>query len=289
MKAGLFPGQGLDPALVAEALDVDDPILDRARDLLNYDIRRKVEQVRARSRPILPTSVAQPAIFLAGLIAFRKAFDTGTRFAYLAGHSLGEYTALVAANSIPFGQGLRLVAARGVAMQRASARAAGGMAAVMNLSPGDTDNVCRHTGVSVANDNSSTQVVLSGAEDALSQAAEMVRTLGGRAVLLPVDGAYHTAAMEPAVEELARVLEQTTVRQPKVPVLSNMTANPYRAPGEVRRLLALQLGHKVRFRESILWLVERGVTNFIDLGPGRVVGRLVQATIKSKQEVSALA
>jgi malonyl CoA-acyl carrier protein transacylase len=288
MRAGLFPGQGLDPGSVASALGETDPILERARDVLGYDIRRKVDQVTRRSRPVLPTSVAQPAIFLAGLIAFRTAFDSGDRFAYLAGHSLGEYTALVAANSIPFTDGLRLVAARGEAMQKASSLTAGGMAAVMNLSPEDIDKVCHETGISIANDNSPTQVVLSGPEDALADAAQMVKGLGGRAVLLPVDGAYHSDAMEPAVERLARVLEQTRVRQPKVPVVSNVTARPYRAPGEIRRFLGLQLQHKVRFRESIEWLLEQGVTEFTDLGPGRVVERLARATTKNK-EVATIA
>lgn len=285
MRVGLFPGQGLDAATVLAGLVPNDPVLDRAGEILRFDIRRKVDQVAGRSRAIMPTSVAQPAIFLAGLIGFRKAFERGERFDYLVGHSLGEYTALVAACSIPFTQGLKLVAARGRAMQLAASQTNGGMAAVMNLAPDEVEVVCKETGVLVANDNSPNQVVLSGREDSLGRAAQMVRTLGGRAVLLPVDGAYHSPAMDLAAEHISDVLEGTSVRKPKIPVVSNVSATTYRAPGEVRKLLALQVGHKVRFRESILFVLDHGVPDFVDLGPGRVVARLAEATARTRKEV----
>jgi malonyl CoA-acyl carrier protein transacylase len=281
MRVGLFPGQGLDPAAVASALDPRDRILHKANEILGYDIRRKVEQVTKRSRPVLSTSVAQPAIFVAGLIAFKKAVKRAGRFDYLVGHSLGEYTALVSAGAIPFTQGLKLVAVRGQAMQAAGAATPGGMAAVMNLSLDDAEYVCRKTGVTVANDNSPEQVVLSGREQSLSKAAQMVRAMGGRSVLLPVDGPYHSAAMKLAVDHLSGTLTQTYVRSPReTPVISNVSAAPYRAPGEIRKLLTLQLTNRVRFRESISYLLERGDPEFVDLGPGRVVGRLAEVTAR---------
>lgn len=285
MRCGLFPGQGLDPRTVAASLPDSHDLLERADEILGYDLRRRVAQVERRSRPVLPTDLAQPAIFVAGIISFEQALEREERFHYLAGHSLGEYTALVAGGAMSFAGGLKLVAARGKSMQRVSARASGGMAAALNISFEEALAVCADNGVVVANDNSPDQVVLSGAEDCLSRAAVQVRDLGGRIVRLPVDGAFHSAAMDPAAKELADVLERTEIRSPSIPVLSNVSAEPYRAPGEIRKLLVSQLTGLVRFRESVTWLLKRGVTDFTDLGPGRVVGRLAEATLRAENQV----
>ena len=282
---GLFPGQGLDPRTVAAALPDRHHLLERADETLGYDLRRRVAQVERRSRPVLPTDLAQPAIFVAGIISFEDAVERKEEFHYLAGHSLGEYTALVAGGAMSFVSGLKLVAARGRFMQRASARAGGGMAAALNLSFDVARSVCADTGVVLANDNSPGQVVLSGPEECLSRAAVKVRDLGGRIVRLPVDGAFHSPAMESVARELAELLERTEIRSPSVPVLSNVSAEPYRAPGEIRKLLVSQLTGFVRFRESVAWLLEKGVTRFTDLGPGRVVGRLAESTARAAREV----
>lgn len=284
MRAGLFPGQGLDAAVVLRSLPESHRLLDQADHMLGYDLRRRVEQVLRWSNPLLPTDVAQPAIFVAGLASFEVALESGTNFDYLVGHSLGEYTALVATGAIPFSHGLKLVATRGTAMKRAASHSDGGMAAVMGLSTDQVENLCRQTGVTFANDNSPSQAVVSGSTEALSFAAEVVRSLGGRTVLLSVDGAYHSDAMTSANGALSAALESTDVRCPRIPVVSNVSAVPYRAPGEIRKLLLLQLTHRVRFRESIAWLSTAGVTEFVDLGPGRVVGRLATATAPPRKE-----
>jgi [acyl-carrier-protein] S-malonyltransferase len=289
MRIGLFPGQGLDAAAVASALAEPDPVLDRANDVLGEDIGRRVRQVSTRSRPVLPTSVGQPAIFTAGIIAFRRALEAGERFDYLIGHSLGEYTALVASGSIPLGQGLKLVTARAAAMQRAAASNPGGMAAIMNLSLEDVGEICREAGVAIANDNSPVQVVVSGSEGNLSTAARLARSRGGRSVLLPVDGPYHSAGMASAASELGKVLEETEIRSPRIPVISNVSADRYRAPGEIRKLLALQLTHRVRFRESIARVCRDEGPDFVDLGPGRVVGRMAEATARHGDKASSRA
>ncbi len=288
MRIGLFPGQGLDPTVVATALDDGDPVLQRASEILGYDVKRSVQRIACRPRGVLPTALAQPAIFVGGIASFRNALLNGTRFDRLVGHSLGEYTALVAAKAICFSEGLKLVAARANAMQRAARAASGAMAAVMNLSLDDIEYICSETGATIANDNTPKQVVLSGKEDALARAAEIVRARGGRSVLLPVDGAYHSQAMEPAARDLSYALAQTNVRSPKIEVISNVTAKPYRAPGEIRKLLTLQLTHRVRFRESIE-NISRADADFVDLGPGDVVGRLAKAaarwTTRSEERV----
>ena len=285
MRCGLFPGQGLDPRTVAASLPDSHHLLERADEILSYDLKRRVAQVERRSRPVLPTDLAQPAIFVAGIISFERSLEREERFHYLAGHSLGEYTALVAGGAMSFDGGLKLVAARGKFMQSVSARASGGMAAALNISIEQALAVCADSGVVVANDNSPEQVVLSGPEECLSRAAVQVRDLGGRSVRLPVDGAFHSAAMDPAAKELAGVLERTEIRSPSIPVLSNVSAEPYRAPGEIRKLLVSQLTGLVRFRESVTWLLKRGVTEFTDLGPGRVVGRLAEATMRAANQV----
>lgn len=285
MRAALFPGQGLEPGAVLRALPERHPLLDRGSELLGFDIRQRVSRIARHSQPLLPTDLAQPSIFIAGVIAFEEASREAS-YDFLVGHSLGEYTALVAGGAIPFSHGLSLVAARGAAMKRAASRSDGGMAAVMGLARHHIDEVCARTGATLANDNSPSQVVFSGTRAALDLAAPLVRSLGGRTVLLRVDGAYHSSAMDPALDALAAVLERTDVRSPKIPVLSNVTARPYRSPGEIRKLLAAQLISPVRFRESIEWLVRRGVTDLDDLGPGRVVGRLAEAIAADQKEAT---
>ncbi len=284
MKVALFPGQGLDARVVRRALDPDHPLVQTASELLGYDLVARVDDVARRVRGVLPTSIAQPAIFTAGVIAHEVAADAGERFDYFAGHSLGEYTALVAAGAIRFGPAVRLVAARGEAMERATRRSSGGMAALLGLGIRDAEEIASVYRVTIANDNSPVQVVLSGDTNNLARAAEAAKSKNARCILLPVEGAFHSAAMDPAAQALADALVETDVRSPNVPVISNVTARPYRAPGEIRKLLAEQLTGRVRFRESILYLRSQGVSDFVDLGPGDVVGRLARATVPTNEE-----
>ena len=284
MRAGLFPGQGVDAKVVLNGLDPTHPTVGSASETLGYDLVTRVTQIAKRPRGVLPTSLAQPAIFVAGLIAFEARAATGERFDCLVGHSLGEYTALVAARAIGFEDGLKLVAARGEAMQRATGASSGGMAAVLGLALPVVEEIARTRGLTVANDNSPAQVVLSGDRERLAHAAEAARELGGRCVLLSVEGAFHSGAMSSATEALVDALSATHIRSPAVPVVSNVTARPYRAPGEIRKLLVRQLTGRVRFREAILFLVDRNVGEFVDIGPGDVVGRLARACAHSEKE-----
>ena len=287
MRAALFPGQGIEARSVLDALDPRHPMVLRASEMLGYDLATRVEQASRRPRGTMPTGLAQPAIFIAGLIAYDAALERGERFDHILGHSLGEYTALVAAGSISFRHGLALVAARGSAMQKAAARSSGGMAAVIGLGLEEVEALAAKHGVTVANDNSPRQVVISGETHALAAAAGAVRGAGGRSVLLPVEGAFHSNAMLPAAASLARALFTVEIRNPSIPVVSNISAEPYRAPGEIRRLLEHQLTHRVRFRESVLFLEGAGVRGFVDLGPGEVVGKIARTTVGSGERVGA--
>lgn len=284
MRAGLFPGQGIEAKSILTGLTGENPRLESACDLLGYDLVARVEQIALRPRGILPTSLAQPAIFVAGIISFEEAVERGQTFDYLAGHSLGEYTALVAGGSISFGQGLRLVAARGDAMERATKTSAGGMAAALGLDLEEVTGIAAAHDLTVANDNSPRQVVLSGDPGRLARAAPAIRAAGGRCVLLPVEGAFHSRAMLPATDALTDALVATEIRSPSTRVVSNVSTQPYRAPGEIRKLLVEQLTGRVRFRESLQNLKERGVTEFVDLGPGDIVARLAHATVGRTEE-----
>jgi [acyl-carrier-protein] S-malonyltransferase len=274
VRAGLFPGQGVDAATVHAALR-DGPLLERAGAVLGLDLRAAVERCLDRARPTLPTDLAQPALFVAGLTAHASHLDG---FDVYAGHSIGEYTALAAAGALTPDDGLRLVCLRGRAMKEAAQTAPGGMAAIKGLTPAELEDLCRRSGTVIANDNSPAQLVIGGPDDALAEAARLVRSAGGRALLLAVEGAFHTPAMAPATGALSDALDHTPIRMPRVPVVSNLTARPYRAPGEIRKMLVRQLTERVRFRESVEWMAASGVTDFVDLGPGRVAGKLAAAT-----------
>lgn len=286
MKIGLFPGQGLEPRVVEAALPAQNARVIEASEILGYDLHRQVVQCRSRR---MPTRLAQPAIFVAGVVAVDDAARRGERFDAFVGHSLGEYTALVSAGAISFADGVKLVGARAQAMSRAAAVAGGGMAAVLGLGLSDVEGWATSCGLTIANDNSADQIVISGDEDSLRSAAAIVREHGGRCIRLGVEGPFHSYAMRPAEADLRDALDRVSVRLPRIPVIANVTAHRYRAPGEIRRLLLFQLTGRVRFRESIEWLVERGARSFADLGPGDVVGRLARATADRLTGVGARA
>ena len=278
MRVGLFPGQGIPSRVVDKALPDQDPLLSSAEEILGFDVKKKASIAARRPSATLPTSLAQPVIFTAGLIAYRNARDTGATWEFFAGHSLGEYAALVAAEAISFEDGLRAVAVRGEAMQEAARAHPGRMAAVLGLGFDDVVDIAGEAQVAVANDNAPGQVVLSGGETGLATAAQLARARGGRTVLLDVAGPFHTISMAPAAPALKEVLDEIDIRPPGVTVVSNVTARPHGSPEEIRSLLIHQLTDPVHFRESLEWLWERGANDYIDFGPGQVAAGLAQKT-----------
>lgn len=270
-----------------DALSPEEPLVEEAATVLRYDIRRRVE-IAARDGAF-PTDLAQPAIFVASMISWKRALQAEQSFDYLAGHSLGEYAALVAARALSFEAGLRVVTAKANAMHAAARRTPGGMIAVLGLDLVTVEQIAHRDGVAIANDNAPGQVVLSGSDERLANAAASARAAGGRSILLGVGGPYHSGAMEPAIPQLRAALERVEIRLPQVPIVANATARPYRAPGEIRKLLVSQLTGRVRFRESLQWLWERGVRHYDDLGPGQVVAGLAKRTFLEMQrgEVAA--
>ena len=280
MTVGLFPGQGVAPSLVLDSLTKDD-LLVKADELLGYDLRARVEVSCRGKSSVLPTAIAQPAIFVGGLIAWTRAVAHGGSFNAFAGHSVGEFAALVAGGSISFDDGLCAVASRAAFMERAARMNPGGMMAVLGPDVATLEVVAEQAGVTIANDNAPGQVVLAGSEAGLARSAAIVREMGARAILLDVSGPFHSDAMEPAVDGLRDTLDHISVRSPRVPVMSNVTARPYRAPGEIRKRLVEQLVHRVRFREVLEWLWQHKAETFEDFGPGDVVARLARRSFKS--------
>ncbi len=252
-------------------------------------MRSRVEFGARGRESKLPTSIAQPALFAAGVVAWRRVEESGATFDYLAGHSVGEYAALVAAGSLLPEDALRVVKVRAEGMHAAGRATSGAMAAILKLDLDVVERIAEKVGVAVANDNAPGQVVLSGNEDALARASGEARSAGGRALLLDVSGAFHSAAMAEAATGLKAELERVSVSNPAIPVVSNVSARPYRDPAEIRALLLRQVTERVRFRESLEWLYRQGVREFEDLGPGRVVAGLAEKTFAALQRTEVAA
>jgi malonyl CoA-acyl carrier protein transacylase len=230
------------------------------------------------------TNFAQPAIFCASLAGWaalgRPEGDL------MAGHSLGELGALVAAGVLSERDGLRLVVLRGRLMQEAGERAGdGGMIALLGAGAAEqADALADAHGLAVANDNSPGQIVLSGAKAALPGAAGAAKELGLRAMELPVTGAFHSPMMEAAVAEFASALESVELHEPRVPVLTAVTAEPF---DDVRLRLAEGLTRPVRWRETMLELQRLGADRFVEVGPGRVLTGLAKRTLSDVELVNA--
>ena len=268
MDAILFPGQGSQAAGMREQVERWRPdLVLLARAAVGDDPFERADE---------GTRFAQPAIFCAALAGWRSLRDDFEP-ELMAGHSLGEISALVAAGAMDAEDGLNLVAARGSLMQEAAdAAGGGGMLAVRATDRDELADVTADTGVTLANDNSPEQVVLSGPDDALERAERELRDRGVRAKRLPVAGAFHSPAMESAVPEFRERLGEIDLRAPSVPVLSCVTAEPF---DDVRERLAQALTRPVRWLDVMRELRARGATRFVETGPGKVLTGLVRRSL----------
>ena len=284
MRAGLFPGQGIPAGTVLEWLPEDDSLITEAQMTLGYPLRRRVKITARREGALLATELAQPAILVASVRSWR---DADAHFDFYAGHSLGEYSALVAADALSFTDALQIVSVRGEAMNAASKETPGSMVALLGMGIDAAGEIADQAGVQVANDNAPDQVVLAGSEEGLEKAATLVSDAGARSVLLEVSGPFHTEGVAAAAADLREALDSVDIRQPTVPVISNVTGRPYGSPDEIRELLVTQLTHPVRWRESVEYLWSQGVRDFVDFGPGKVVSGLAARITRSlkKEEV----
>lgn len=261
----LFPGQGSH----AEGMDAPwrgHEVFERGLEILGYDPFERLEQ---------GTGFQQPALFLCSVASWCDEAPEAPVAA--AGHSLGEYAALVAAGAIAFEDGVRLVSARAAAMERASRLREGAMVALLGGDPVRVAELARRLGLVVANDNAPGQVVLAGPAEAIAAAEEHARDdAGARARRLNVAGAFHSPLMAPAADALRTALQATPVAAPSFPVFSNGTAAPFT---DVRRELVENLLRPVRWRETLLAMRAAGVRQFAELGPGAVLTGLVRRTL----------
>jgi [acyl-carrier-protein] S-malonyltransferase len=271
-SALLFPGQGSHAEGMEEPYR-DHPTLERGLELLGYDPFERLSE---------GTRYQQPALFLCSVAAWeqwREESDEEDEARAAAGHSLGEYAALVAAGALRFDDAVRLVDERAAAMADAGELHAGGMVALLGGDPRGVRALATRLGLVVANDNAPGQLVLSGPIEAVAEAEEVARDeAGARARRLDVSGAFHSPLMEPAAERLRAALEGTPISELQIPVYSNGTAAPF---VDVRSELSQNLLRGVRWRETLLAMRTAGIERFVELGPGAVLTGLVKRTLQA--------
>jgi [acyl-carrier-protein] S-malonyltransferase len=284
MNAYVFPGQGAQyPGMgkdLYENSDIARELFDKANEILGFNITQIMFEGTADE--LKQTNVTQPAIFLHSVI-LSKVLGEKFKPQMTAGHSLGEFSALVAAGALSFDDGLRLVAQRAAAMQKACEAEASTMAAIVGLGDEMVEQVCNETDgiVVAANYNCPGQLVISGAVEAVSNACESLKEKGAkRAIVLPVGGAFHSPLMEPAREELAAAIESTDIKNPVCPVYQNVDAKPHTDPSEIKANLIAQLTGPVRWTQTVKNMIAGGATSFTELGPGKVLQGLVMKVNK---------
>lgn len=289
MKTALmFAGQGAQVVGMgrdlAEAYPLAQSLMDQANTVLGMDLAAVC--LRGPEADLTRTENAQPGIYLVSWIALAllRQRVPGLDFQATAGLSLGEFTALAAADALSFEDGLRVVRARGRFMHDACEQTRGGMAALIGLDEAATREVCAATGVTLANLNCPGQIVISGELDRIPAAVEAAKARGARkAIPLTVAGAYHSPLMQSAQPKLAAALAALTLNSPRVPVIANVTARPHGTPAEIRALLVDQVTHTVRWEESLRCLLNDGFTRFIELGPGTALSGFMKRVDKSVQ------
>ena len=293
--AFLFPGQGAQSVGMCQSIHgkyaCAKALFDRASEILGYDLAKLCFE--GPKEQLDSTVYSQPALFVSSLAALEMLQemkpDLVASATHTAGLSLGEYTALVFADAMSFEDGLQVVQQRGQAMQDSSDRSPSGMASLLMLDRDKVQAICDAASavgqVLIANYLCPGNLVISGEKPAVAKAVELAEAAGGKTVTLAVAGAFHTSIMQPADQKLADALASVAIRKPRIPVVSNVDAAVHWEPEEIRQLLVQQVVNPVRWEDSIRWLLTQGVTEFTEVGPGKVLaGLLKRIDRKSKCE-----
>jgi len=290
MKAYVFPGQGAQFSGMGkdlyESSETAKKLFDKANEILGFNITEIM--FNGTEEELKQTKVTQPAVFLHSVILAKTLTDFKPEM--VAGHSLGEFSALVANGSLSFEDALQLVSKRALAMQKACEITPSTMAAVLNLEDKVVEDICASIdGVVVAaNYNCPGQLVISGETKAVELACEKMKEAGAkRALILPVGGAFHSPMMEPAREELAAAIEATTFHTPICPVYQNVTASAVSDPAQIKANLITQLTAPVRWTQSVQQMIADGATSFTEVGPGKVLIGLINKIDKSVETIKA--
>lgn len=284
--AVLFPGQGAQHVgmckTIVERVPAAADLFARAAEILGFDLAGLCFE--GPKEELDATNNSQPALFVSSLAALEMVKSEQPEVledvAMTAGLSLGEYTALVFSGAMSFEEGLRVVKRRGEAMQAAAEATPSGMASILLLEPEKVQEICDEASsvgqLSIANYLCPGNLVVSGSIAARDKAVELAEAAGGRAIVLSVAGAFHTSIMEPADRQVGEVLASVEVSPPKVPVVSNVDARTHDGPDEIRELLVKQVLSPVRWEESMRLMLDSGVEQFYEIGPGKVLKGLLK-------------
>jgi len=291
MKAYVFPGQGAQFTGIGKDLyetsALAKELFEKANEILGFRITDIMFEGTAEE--LKETKVTQPAVFLHSVI-LAKTLGEDFKPEMVAGHSLGEFSALVANGALSFEDGLKLVSQRALAMQKACEITPSTMAAVLGLADNIVEEVCASIDgiVVAANYNCPGQLVISGETSAVEKACEAMKAAGAkRALILPVGGAFHSPMMEPAREELAAAIEATTFSTPICPVYQNVTANAVSDANEIKKNLIIQLTAPVKWTQSVQQMIADGATLFTEVGPGKVLAGLINKIDKEAVTANA--
>ena len=286
MKTLLFPGQGSQSVGMGSELyknfDLVKKIFKEADEKLNFKISKLI--LDGPDEELKLTKNTQPAILIISYSIFKlikEEFNVKmTDIKYFAGHSLGEYSALVASESLSFNDALELLHLRGKFMQEAVPKGEGSMLAVMGLKAEDLDNYIkrvRDIGIcEIANDNSDNQIILSGNKNAITEINKILKNDKKKSIFLPVSAPFHCSLMKPAAEKMKEKINNTNFKNPLIEVVSNVTAKASSDANLIKNLLIDQISSKVRWRESILYMIKNDINDFIEIGPGKVLSGLVK-------------
>ena len=290
--AFIFPGQASQRAgMAAELLQHEPSVRDifrQAGEILGLDLAGVC--TTGNDALLTRTDIAQPALLTTCVAWLAAVRSRGLEASVLAGHSLGEFTAWVASGAIDFEPALRLVRRRGELMEQAAQRNPGGMLAIIGISDDQVIEICREAEsvgtVVPANFNSPGQLVVSGTPDALDKVADLAKAAGGRAMPLRVSGAFHSPLMDDAAREFSRLVADTPVRDPRIPVVANVTADSVADADTVRAIISRQMTSPVLWTASVRRMVANGVSLFVEVGPGEVLTKLIRRISADARAVS---